>query len=152
VGIFDIGKGIAAVAIAQWLFDAPQPFVLATGLAVVAGHIWPIYLKFTGGNGLATTLGVLSVLLPKELLIALAITLLLLIITRNPVLSVNISLLFAMPVSAWFMEKSWLLVTYCLLLMLIMGLHFLPTARAAIIKAGSKENLFAELLRRNKAG
>ncbi len=149
VGIFDVGKGAAAVAIAYWFLDAPLFFVLAAGLAAVAGHIWSIYLKFTGGNGIATTIGVLSLLMTRELLIVFAITLLLVVITRNPVLSVNISLLLV-PISAWFLERSWLAVVFSVVLALILVLNFLPTARAALAKAGSRENLFGELLRRNK--
>jgi len=111
--------------------------------------MWSIYLKFTGGNGLATTIGILAILMPWELLIALAITTILTITTHNTVLSVNISLL-SVPVSAWFLEKSGPLVAFSIALLLIMVFHFLPTARAALVKAGSKENLSAELLRRNK--
>ena len=147
VGIFDVGKGVAAVAIAYWLLDAPQLFVLGAGVAVVAGHIWPVYLKFSGGNGLASSLGVLSVLMTRELLIALAITLVFIVITRNPVLSVNISLL-SLPVSGWFFkEGDWLFVIFPILLMLIMILHFLPTTLA---KAGGIDNYIAELLHRNR--
>ncbi len=158
VGIFDAGKGVAAVAIAYWLLGAPQLwllgmpqlFLLAAGLAAVAGHIWSIYLKFTGGNGLATTMGVLAFLMTQEFLIALAITLVLVVITRNPVLSVNISFLLSVPVSAWFVEKSWLAVVFSVALALILVIHFIPTAKAAVVKAGSRENLSAELLRRDK--
>jgi len=151
VGIFDVGKGAAAVAIAYWLLDASQLFVLAAGLAAVVGHMWSIYLKFTGGNGLATTLGVLSVLMTRELLIALAVTTVLIVFTRNTILSVNISL-FSVPISGWFLkENNWLFVVFSILLILIMILHFIPTAKAALAKAGSRENLFAELLRSNKA-
>lgn len=150
VSVFDIGKGAAAVAIASWLLGAPQLFVLVAGLAVVAGHIWPIYLKFTGGNGLATTLGVLSVLMTRELLIVIALILIFTVITRNVVLSVNISLL-SVPVSAWFLEKSGPFVVFSVVLLLILVLNFLPTFRAALAEAGSKENFFNELLRREKA-
>ena len=157
VGIFDIGKGTASVAIAYWLLGIPLFqlnhdlffFVLLAAGAAVVGHMWSIYLKFTGGNGLATTIGVLAILMPWELLIVFAMTIILAVITRNPVLSVNISLL-SVPVSAWFLEKSWLLVAFSLVLLVIMVAHFLPTARATMVKAGSKENLFAELLRRDK--
>lgn len=149
VGILDVGKGAAAVAIAHWLLDAPQLFLLAAGIAAVAGHIWPVYLKFSGGRGLATTLGVLAILMPWELLIVLAITIILIVITRNPVLSVNISLL-SVPVSAWFLEKSWLLVIFPIVLLLILALNFLPRARADLVQAGGMENYLAELLRRNK--
>ena len=157
-GVFDVGKGAAAVFIAWkllgvaqvWELGAPQLFLLAAGLAVVAGHIWSIYLKFTGGNGLSPIIGVLAVLMTRELLLAFALTLLLIFFTRNPVLSVNISLLLV-PVSAWFLEQLWLPVAFSIVLALILVLHFLPTAKAALAEAGSRENLFAELLRRNKA-
>ena len=151
VGAFDIGKGAAAVAIADQVLGAPPLFVLLAGLAAVAGHMWSIYLKFTGGNGLAATIGVLSVLMTRELLIALAITIFLMVITRNTVLSVNTSLLLSVPVLAWFLEKSWLLVVFSLILALLLILNFLPTAKTALARAGSKENLLAELLLSNKA-
>ena len=68
VAIFDVGKGTAAVAIAHWLLDAPlyEPhlFVLLSGIAVVAGHMWSVYLKFSGGNGLSATIGALAIIMP----------------------------------------------------------------------------------------
>lgn len=147
VGIFDIGKGAGAVAIARLLLDAPDFFVLGAGLAAVAGHIWSIYLKFTGGNGIATTIGVLAFLMTRELLIALAVTILLVVITRNPILSINISLL-SVPISAGFLRDPWLPhVVFSIVLAILLVLHFLPTARAAFAKAGSKEKFAAELLR-----
>ena len=163
VGIFDVGKGATAVAIAQWLLGvplgaitiaeyslgAPVTFVLIAGLAAIAGHIWSIYLKFTGGNGLSPTIGVLAVLMPTELLITLAITLILVIFTRNPVLSINIGLI-SVPLSTWLLEKSGLMVTFTIIVLLMLVLHFLPTAMTAIAKAGSKQNLVNELLRRDK--
>ncbi len=153
VAIFDMGKGAAAVAIAHRLLNVPlyelEPFVLAAGVAAVAGHMWSVYLKFSGGNGLGATIGVLAVVMPWELLIVLALMLVLTAFTRNLVLSLNISLL-SLPVSAWFLEKSWLPVVFVVLLIVIMILNFIPTARAALAKAGSKDNLRAELLRRGK--
>lgn len=176
VGIFDVAKGAGAVLIAGWLLGWPKLwllswlppelqtpmglpwelqtpflFVLAAGLAAIAGHIWSLYLKFTGGNGIATTIGVLSILMTRELLFALGVTLLLIVITRNLVLSVNISLLLSVPTFAWFLEKPWLAVVFPLVLALLLVLHFVPTATAALAKAGSKGNFFAELLRVDKA-
>ena len=153
VGIFDVGKGAAAVAIAHWLLAVPllepHPLVLLAGIAAVVGHNWSIFLKFTGGKGLATTIGVLAILMPRELLIVFAITIILIVITHNTILSVNISLLSA-PLSAWLLGKSGLLVTFSIIILLIIILHFLPTAKAALVKAGGKESFFAELLRKDK--
>jgi glycerol-3-phosphate acyltransferase PlsY len=151
VAIFDIGKGAASVAIAHWLLDVPlyEPhhFVLLAGIAAVAGHMWSIYLKFTGGNGLAATIGVLAMTMPWALLVILVIMSVLTSITRNPVLSLNIGLL-SIPLSAWLLEHSGLLAAFSGTLIIIMVLNFLPVARAALVRAGGKETLFAELVHR----
>lgn len=150
VALFDIGKGAAAVFIALAILNVPPLFWPAAGLAVVAGHLWPVFLRFKGGSGLAPTLGVLAVLMPWDLMIALAIAVLIMIYSRNPVLSINISLL-TIPFTAWFLEQSLPLLAFSLLLALILILHYLPTAKAALAAAGSRENLATELFRLNRS-
>jgi len=154
VVIFDLGKGAASVAIANWLVGVslyePNIFVFLAALAAVAGHMWSVYLKFTGGNGLAASIGALALLLPWPLLIVLGLMGLLTLITRNPVLSLNISLL-SLPVSSWFLEKNWMPVVFSVILILIMVINFIPTARAAMFKAGNADNLRKDLLRKEKS-
>jgi glycerol-3-phosphate acyltransferase PlsY len=153
VVIFDMGKATAAVAIAHCLLDAPlfEPhlFVLLSGIAAVAGHMWSIYLKFSGGNGLSPTLGALAIIMLWELLIVVALLLVLKVITRNLILSVNISLL-SVPISAWFLEKEWLYVGFCIVLIVMLVLNFTSQIKADLAKAGSRKNLFNKLLRREK--
>jgi len=150
---FDVGKGALAVAIAHWLLDVPlyepEIFVLLAAIAAIAGHMWSVYLRFRGGNGLSATIGALAVLMPWELLIVIGLLLILKAITRNLVLSVNISL-FSVPLSAWFLEKEWLYVGFSIVVMIMLVLNFIPTARAASVKAGSRRNLTDKLLRRHK--
>jgi acyl-phosphate glycerol 3-phosphate acyltransferase len=73
----DFAKGAVPVAIALRL--APvlgvTPVVLAVtaGLAAFLGHVFPIYLRFRGGKGVATGAGVVSVLLPTATLAALVV-------------------------------------------------------------------------------
>jgi glycerol-3-phosphate acyltransferase PlsY len=158
VGILDMVKGAAAVLITVWLLQIARVepgsvfylFTMSAGLAAVAGHIWPVFLRFDGGNGLATTIGVLAVLMTMELLIAVAFALLFLVITRNLILSTNISLLLFVPASAWMMGRSPLFIVFPLILAVILIINFLPTAKAALVKAGSKANLGAELIRHNR--
>ena len=150
VAIIDVGKGAAAVAIAKFVLVAPPVFIVLAGLAAVAGHIWSIYLKFSGGNGPSAAIGVLSLIMTRELVIILGIMLVLTIVTRNPILSLNVGLI-SLPVSGWFLEQSWLAVIFSILLLLMMLLHFLPTAKAALAEAGSKEKLLTELLRMDEA-
>ena len=54
----DVGKGVAAVAIAQHL-QFGRWAVMSAMLAVTVGHVWPAQLRFRGGKGVATSLGAL---------------------------------------------------------------------------------------------
>ena len=57
-GFFDTTKGIIAIAFAYWL-KVSEPFIYASGLTAVIGHLFPFYLKFKGGQGVATAVGLL---------------------------------------------------------------------------------------------
>lgn len=65
VFLVDVGKGALAVLLARALlqplgFDAGSDWwVVATGLAALAGHIWPVWLGWKGGKAVATGLGML---------------------------------------------------------------------------------------------
>ena len=63
VAVLDIAKGAASVLLAARLSpDAAAP--AAAGLAAIIGHIYPVWLRFSGGKGVATACGVFSVLAP----------------------------------------------------------------------------------------
>ena len=56
--LLDGGKGAIAVLIARFLTDDEIVYLIA-GVAAVIGHNFPVWLKFKGGKGVATTLGVM---------------------------------------------------------------------------------------------
>jgi glycerol-3-phosphate acyltransferase PlsY len=63
VAVLDITKGAVSVMLAERFGDhAAAP--AAAGLAAIAGHIYPVWLRFRGGKGVATACGVFSVLTP----------------------------------------------------------------------------------------
>jgi glycerol-3-phosphate acyltransferase PlsY len=72
VALLDILKGAAGVVVAQRLnSDAAAPAV--AGVAAVVGHIYPVWLGFRGGKGVATSCGVFAVLTPLAVLAALGV-------------------------------------------------------------------------------
>jgi len=143
VGIVDLSKGAAAVAIAYWLLDVPQLFVMLAGLAAVIGHMWMVFLKFSGGKGMGTTFGALAVLMPiygywYGFLIFLAVIIIPFVITRNVALSMAIGILF-LPLIIWLLTQSKLAVTLVIILGVLIGVKFLPTARAVWTKSETKK-------------
>ena len=59
--LVDIVKGVLVVGMLPLLFGVPSSvcFLSLVSLGCVAGHNWPIFLRFKGGKGVATTLGVI---------------------------------------------------------------------------------------------
>ena len=85
----DAGKGAVAVLLPAWV-DAADWSVYLSALSVVIGHNWPVFLRFRGGKGAATILGISLVILPQLTLIALGPTLLVILLTRNVVTGVGV--------------------------------------------------------------
>lgn len=77
----DILKGWVAVSVLYPLFSATPNLVtqaelfsrIAVGFSAIAGHNWTVFLRFKGGKGVATTCGVFLAILPRVVLSALLI-------------------------------------------------------------------------------
>ena len=78
--LFDMAKGFGAVYLGQWIMGPLGAYLGA--LCAVAGHNWPIYLKFKGGKGVATTVGVMLAFVPYITLLAMACFLVVLAVSR----------------------------------------------------------------------
>lgn len=63
VAVLDVAKGAASVALAE-RFSGNAAAPALAGLAAIVGHIYPVWLRFRGGKGVATACGVFSVLTP----------------------------------------------------------------------------------------
>ena len=95
VMLIDIAKAFLAVKLAQMLF--PSLFVagVLAGSAAVAGHIYPFYLKFKGGKGLASFSGMILALDPPVFLILLIIAVtLMFIINYGVAVPISAAILF----------------------------------------------------------
>lgn len=70
--LLDAGKGAGPSYLAVRFFpDRPAAWILVGGAAIL-GHVFPLYLGFDGGKGVATSAGVFGVLLPLPLVVGLA--------------------------------------------------------------------------------
>lgn len=117
----DVIKGVAAVAAGKYVFPGEPAMVGIIGLAVIAGHIFSIFLMFKGGKGVATGFGVILVYSPKVALITLVIWLAVAFITRYSSLGA-IAAVLLLPVNLYIFdftrEKLIISVMITLLLMI----------------------------------
>lgn len=71
--VLDAAKGAAAVLLTGAVSPAGSALPAAAAVAVVLGHLFPIFYGFRGGKGVATALGAFLVLAPEPVLIAMAL-------------------------------------------------------------------------------
>ena len=117
----DAGKGAIAILIARhvWGEDAG----LAAALGALLGHIFPVWLGFKGGKGVATAFGVMLALYWPVALIAAATWLAVAIITRISSLSALITALMAPICMYLFHQTAYALVTAIIALLVIVMHH-----------------------------
>jgi glycerol-3-phosphate acyltransferase PlsY len=99
----DALKGAAAVLIARLIFDGGEGagwWIAASAFAVVAGHVFPVWLGFRGGKGVATGLGAFLLLAPFALLCALPVFVIVVWATRYVSLG-SITAAALIPLAVW---------------------------------------------------
>jgi glycerol-3-phosphate acyltransferase PlsY len=101
--LLDALKGVLAVVLARWMLGSDAGvnwWVVATALAAVAGHIFPVWLGFKGGKGVATGLGVFLGLAPLAVLCALPVFVFVVWATRYVSLG-SMTAAAVLPVCVW---------------------------------------------------
>jgi len=99
----DILKGFLPVFFALKLFETK--FALLCGFLAVLGHCFPITLKFKGGKGVATSVGVYLAVALEPLLIGLAVFINIIALTRYVSLG-SMMAMMSLPVSIYFIQES----------------------------------------------
>jgi acyl phosphate:glycerol-3-phosphate acyltransferase len=154
----DVCKGIVALLLtfllATYMFAIPSalviPVEMVAGVAVIAGHNFPLFLNFRGGKGGATAIGVLAFIvpwinwwtvgqvklpIPAGDLVYLGSFLLLLAITRWATFAYGISFI-AFPIVAWFGMHDQGLTIYSICILLVPILMYIPRIKQILSRSG----------------
>lgn len=142
IGLFtfigDVAKGVGAAYLGLvlcpqmtgggfGLFGASEPISIGIcigGLAAILGHVWPVFLKFRGGKGVATSLGVFLMMMPLYTAIVLGFCIILIAVTRTMSLgSLAGTLLMAACSLAFYFGDIWHNMTCVLLFILVFYSH-----------------------------
>lgn len=114
VAVHDVGKGLLAVLLAVLLFPDLPNVGVAAGVACVMGHIFPFYLKFRGGKGFATFVGMTLALNWKLALALVVISVVITLVTDYIVLATTTTV-FSVPGYIALVEHNYIAV--CLILL-----------------------------------
>ena len=129
VAIHDIGKATLAVILARALFPDLVYIGATAGVACVLGHIFPFYLKFRGGKGFASYIGMTLALNWKLALVIMALVLLVTVITDYIVVGTTLTIL-SVPVYLGIAEHSILLaLILCIATVVILYKHRMNCVR-----------------------
>lgn len=143
IGIYDFFKGILMVCIARWVgLDITQQVVI--GLAAIIGHNWPIFLRFNGGRGVATSIGVAFILMPWGIAVFVAMITLSLL-TKSTPLPILLALA-ALPPTAWGLGQPIEVTLGLLAIFLLIVIRRLTPRRAAISASLSQRELLINRL------
>lgn len=97
--VVDMMKGAVPLLLARAWHQVPAALVL-TGLAAIAGHNWSVFLRFTGGKGIATSFGVLLALSPVVAGVAAVVWGLVVLLTRYASLA-SLLAIGSVPLAMW---------------------------------------------------
>jgi glycerol-3-phosphate acyltransferase PlsY len=139
VAILDITKGACSVLIAARLSQhAAAP--AAAGVAAIVGHVYPIWLRFRGGKGVATACGAFSVLTPLALLPALVIFLTTVTLTKYVSLASMLATIALPPIAYAIGSPAPAVIAACIAAAIVVFRHRSNLAR---LRTGTERRLGA---------
>lgn len=136
----DIGKGALAVFVARWL-GASLIIQLLSGTAAVAGHAFPVFLKFRGGRGGAACVGIFAPLVPHAIPFYVGLFFVVLLVTRFPTFSYGIAFT-CIPIVAWLAHYPVSVIVFSVALPLMLAIGYMRRMWRMRSRGGSWRNVF----------
>ena len=114
--VIDTLKGVAAVLLGRYI--GGQELAMVCGVAVVAGHLWPVVFQFRGGKGIATTFGVVLTLEPLLGLIEAAVALIFMLVSQRVSVG-SLTAAVLLPFAAWYFDPAYVPATVVMAVIVI---------------------------------
>lgn len=128
VGTVDIAKGAVPVLLLNALagsWDTVSGPGLVSGVAAICGHVWPVWLRFKGGRGAATAVGVTAAVLTGPVLLVALPALAILWRTRSTTLTLAFVYVSSIILAKILFDASWGIICYCVGIFILVGaVHF----------------------------
>ena len=128
VGAVDIAKGAVPVLLLNALagsWDTVSGPGLVSGVAAICGHVWPVWLRFKGGRGAATAVGVTAAVLTGPMLLVALPALAILWRTRSTTLTLAFVYVSSIILAKILFDASWGIICYCVGIFILVGaVHF----------------------------
>jgi glycerol-3-phosphate acyltransferase PlsY len=125
--VLDALKGLAAVALTRAFFPDRNALAGVAALFAIVGHIFPVWLRFRGGKGVATALGAFALVAPRPLLLTMGIFIVVALTFRRVSLA-SIVAVALFPLLAWLLhdygEAPLMLLMMALASALIVARHY----------------------------
>jgi glycerol-3-phosphate acyltransferase PlsY len=112
--VLDIAKGVFAVWVADRLSGGSPLWMSLAALAVMAGHAFPVFLKFQGGKAVASFIGAFLYLTPIPMIAALLVFVIVVAATRQISMG-SIVAAGSLPLAAWLIEHAPVIVIFAAL-------------------------------------
>ena len=107
VGLLDLLKGLIPAFLARTWFPLPWQ-ALSISLAPIVGHIWPIFLRFRGGKGVATTFGIILAWLGPLFFVGWIVVWYFAVKFQKLMSLINLVMFLTLPLFFWvFFHTSW---------------------------------------------
>ncbi len=107
VGVLDALKGFVPVLVAGWIFPASFLHACIALFAAITGHDYPIWTKFKGGRGLATTAGGMFMLGFSFTILWCVVWVIAKVVLRRNILDSNLAAIIITPLLIWALPWDW---------------------------------------------
>ncbi|WP_019413421.1 glycerol-3-phosphate acyltransferase [Paenisporosarcina sp. TG20] len=153
VALIDIGKGLIAVLLLQYIlhstsltFESKFSLLFLLGAAVIIGHNYPLWMKFDGGKGTASLIGIMFAIDWRMGMVGFALLIFVTLITDYLLVGVLFLYLTLCGYTFWFTEGYWSSLIAIILFLLAIWKH---TENVLRIKNGT-EPLVSSVLKKKK--